>query len=257
MRQRLLDLYEVQKIDSLIFEIQERRKTISLRLQELEDQGKGALRKIEDLESQLVGLEKQARGQESTIQAEKIKIKKWEARLQEIRNQREALALGREVEGAKRSVEKAEEETLAIWKQKEDMELQIETLRDEHTDLGVAAADETEKVKQAISDAESQTALHAARRETLVNAIPANVMRTYDMVRAKRRGTGIAIVSEGSCKGCFVKLRPQLYNMLQRADSIEQCPQCQRLMVWEGLIPEEDDAVPAAVETEVNAEATA
>ena len=63
MRQRLLDLYEVQKIDSLVFEIQERRKTISLRLQELEDQGKEALRKVEALESQLVGLEKQARGQ--------------------------------------------------------------------------------------------------------------------------------------------------------------------------------------------------
>ncbi len=254
MRQRLLDLYEVQKIDSLVFEIQERRKTISLRLQELEDQGKEALRKVEELESQLVGLEKQARGQENTVQAEKVKIKKWEARLQEIRNQREALALSREVEGAKRSVEKAEEETLAIWKQKEEMELEIETLRDKHTDLGVAAADEAEKVKQAIADAESETARHAARRETLVAAIPANVIRTYDMVRAKRRGMGIAMVAEGSCNGCHVKLRPQLYNMLQRADSIEQCPQCQKLMVWEGLIPEGEAEV---AEAEAEAEATA
>ncbi|MBT6433661.1 MAG: hypothetical protein HOK97_05450 [Deltaproteobacteria bacterium] len=251
MRQRLLDLYEVQKIDSLVFEIQERRKTISLRLQELEEQGQDALRKIEGLESQLIGLEKQARGQENTVQAEKVKIKKWEARLQEIRNQREALALSREVDGAKRSVEKAEEETLAIWKQKEDMELEIETLRDKHTDLGVGAADEADKVKQAIVDAEAETARHSARREALVKQIPGNVVRTYDRVRAKRRGTGVAIVSNGSCKGCHVKLRPQLYNMLQRADSIEECPQCQRLMIWEGLIPE------AEAEAEVTVEATA
>lgn len=252
MRQRLLDLYEVQKIDSLVFEIQERRKTISLRLQELEEQGQDALSKIEGLESQLIGLEKQARGQENTVQAEKVKIKKWEARLQEIRNQREALALSREVDGAKRSVEKAEEETLSIWKQKEEMELEIETLRDKHTDLGVGAADEADKVKQAIVDAEAETARHAARREALVKEIPSNVVRTYDMVRAKRRGTGIAIVANGSCKGCHVKLRPQLYNMLQRADSIEQCPQCQRLMVWEGLLPQAEEA-----EAEVTAEATA
>jgi len=253
VRQRLLDLYEVQKIDSQVFEIQERRKTISLRLQELEDQGQDAVRQIEGLESQLIGLEKQARGQENTAQAEKVKIKKWEARLQEIRNQREALALSREVDGAKRSVEKAEEETLSIWKQKEDMELEIETLRDKHTDLGVGAADEAEKVKQAIVDTEAQTERHAARRGTLVKEIPANVVRTYDMVRAKRRGMGISIVSNGSCQGCFVKLRPQLYNMLQRGDTIEQCPQCQRLMVWEGLIPQEDAVVPAEAEVTVEA----
>ena len=132
------------------------------------------------------------------------------------------------------------------------MELEIETLRDKHTDLGVAAADEAEKVKQAIADAESETARHAARRETLVAAIPANVIRTYDMVRAKRRGMGIAMVADGSCHGCHVKLRPQLYNMLQRADSIEQCPQCQKLMVWEGLIPQGE-----AESAEVEAEATA
>jgi predicted nucleic acid-binding Zn-ribbon protein len=249
VRQRLLDLYEVQKIDSQVFEIQERRKTITLRLQELEEQGQGALRKIEGLESQLISLEKQARGQENTALAEKVKIKKWEARLQEIRNQREALALSREVDGAKRSVEKAEEETLSIWKQKEEMELEIETLRDEHTDLGVGAADEADKVKQAIVDAEAETARHAARREALVKEIPSNVVRTYDMVRSKRRGMGVAIVSSGSCQGCYVKLRPQLYNMLQHADSIEQCPQCQRFMVWEGVIPQ-------AVETESTAEAT-
>ena len=242
MRQRLLDLYEVQKIDSQVFKIQERRKTISLRLQELEEQGQDALRKIEGLESQLIGLEKQARGQENTVQAEKVKIKKWEARLQEIRNQREALALSREVDGAKRSVEKAEEETLSIWKQKEEMELEIESLRDKHTALGVGAADETDKVKQAIVDAEAETARHSVRREALVKELPSNVVRTYDMVRAKRRGTGIAIVSSGSCQGCFVKLRPQLYNMLQRADSIAQCPQCQRVRGWEGLIPQAEEA---------------
>ena len=254
MRQQLLDLYEVQKIDLKVFEIQERRKTISLRLQEFEDQGKNALAKIDELEGQLVGFERQAKGQETTVQAEKIKIKKWEARLKEIRNQREALALGREVDGAKRSVEKAEEETLSIWKQKEDMELQIETLRDEHTDLGVSAADEADKVKQAMADAEEETARHAVRRETLVDAIPKRVVRTYDMVRAKRRGTGIITVIQGSCQGCFVKLPPQLFNILQRGDTIEQCPQCQRLMIWEGLIPIDEAA---ATETEVTAEASA
>ena len=95
MRQRLLDLYEVQKIDSLVFEIQERRKTISLRLQELEDQGKEALRKIEGLEAQLVGLEKQARGQENTVQAEKVKIKKWEARCRKRRRKPKSAINGR------------------------------------------------------------------------------------------------------------------------------------------------------------------
>ena len=43
-----------------------------------------------------------------------------------------------------------------------------------------------------------------------------------------------------------MKLPPQLYNILQRADTIEQCPSCSRLMVWERLVWRENRFTAAA-----------
>jgi len=47
---------------------------------------------------------------------------------------------------------------------------------------------------------------------------------------------GLVAVIEGSCSGCNMKLPPQLYNILQRVESVEQCPSCQRIIYWSRIV---------------------
>ena len=101
VQKELINLFEIQKIDSEMFQLQERRKTLAERLETLESQVNGLGGGIVSLESEIEVFEKEAKTLESTVQAEKLKIRKWEARLKEIRNQREFLALSREIDGAK------------------------------------------------------------------------------------------------------------------------------------------------------------
>jgi uncharacterized protein len=39
-------------------------------------------------------------------------------------------------------------------------------------------------------------------------------------------------VSDAVCNGCNVNLPPQLYNELQRSDTLRYCPNCQRIIYW-------------------------
>ena len=66
--------------------------------------------------------------------------------------------------------------------------------------------------------------------------MPKPLYRRYDQVRARRMGMGLSPVAAGSCTGCNIRLPPQLYNILQRCDSIEECPSCKRIIFWDQIL---------------------
>ena len=236
MRQQLLDLYEIQQIDLGIREIEKRFEATPARLRELEDAlttSRGDLQKLTD---QNDAIAKEVKTLEAGVQAENIKLRKWDARLAEIRNQREYLALSREIEGGKRANRDAEEKINELGVQRTQLDLQIEALHDKVAETEVDAGAERERVQSELAAASSEIAKEKARRDALLGKIPAALLRKYEGIRSKRLGIGLVPVIDGSCQGCNMKLPPQLYNILQRVESVEQCPSCQRLIFWNRLL---------------------
>jgi len=47
-------------------------------------------------------------------------------------------------------------------------------------------------------------------------------------------------VRNGTCQGCNMNIPPQLYNQLQRGDTIELCGTCNRIIYWDKLLENPD-----------------
>jgi len=239
VRQQLLDLNELQKIDLTIREMETRRETIPKHLHELEA-SIGELRgELSQLTTEDEGLGTEVRTLEGTVKAEAEKIRKWERRLADIRNQREYLALSREVEGSKRANRDMEEQILELMGKQEELRARIEGLQDKLAEQDVDCEAERSRVGAEVQGMEEGEASQRARREALLPNIPKALLRKYEGIRKKRLGLGLVPAVDGSCQGCNMRLPPQLYNILQRGDSIEQCPSCQRIVYWEGIIQAE------------------
>jgi len=103
-------------------------------------------------------------------------------------------------------------------------------------DAVAAGVTRSPALREAVAEVEALIATEKARRGQLVGKVPAGLLRRYDSIREKRLGVGLVPAAEGGCSGCNMKLPPQLYNILQRADTIEQCPSCQRIVFWEGIV---------------------
>ena len=119
MRQQLLDLNEVQRIDLAIRDIEKRYEAIPTRLKELEATIAQTGAELATLTGQREAIVKEVRTIEAAIGAENLKLRKWDARLAEIRNQREYLALSREIEGGKRQNREQEEKIAELNAQRE------------------------------------------------------------------------------------------------------------------------------------------
>jgi predicted nucleic acid-binding Zn-ribbon protein len=68
------------------------------------------------------------------------------------------------------------------------------------------------------------------RRAEAVRAVEPSLLSRYENIRRRRAGVALAPVVGMTCKGCNRNVPPQLAITLQRADSIEACPNCHRII---------------------------
>lgn len=246
MRQHLLDLYEIQKIDLSIREQERRRDELPVGLHEAE----AALGLLEGqtkrLTDERAAAEKEARSLSALLDDEREKIRKWESRLGELRNQREYQALHRETEGQRRANRDHEEKLQQSYRLQESLAEQLTALQ-ERIDTAKSTCDsKRQEIEGELSELCRDIDAKQQRRDALVPSIPKSLFRKYDTIRSRRAGVGLSQVRDGSCVSCHMRLPPQLYNVLQRADSVEQCPSCFRVIFWEALLQEaEGDEAPS------------
>jgi hypothetical protein len=169
---------------------------------------------------------------ETEITDEKQKIRKWEARSNELRGEREHAALGSEIGGAKRHIRSLEDAVLEQMESIEAAEKDIATLTKKHDAAVADAAGEWAKVDGELKALRDEAAGFAEGRKALLAKLPAPVTKRYDTVAAKRGGVGVAIVdAKDICTACNRAVPPQLVIQIMKGQVVDSCPACQRLIV--------------------------
>ena len=83
-----------------------------------------------------------------------------------------------------------------------------------------------------------------AGRDKLAKDVRPDVLKRYSNIRM-RRGLAVVSVRNGTCQGCNMNIPPQLYNVLQRGQTVETCPSCHRIIYWEEIMKDDPAASPA------------
>lgn len=107
------------------------------------------------------------------------------------------------------------------------------------SELGASEGDVTTK----LGELEKKVADLQARRKESMGSVQKSLYRRYDLIR-KRRGTGIAHTTEGTCSACHMMLPPMTFQKLMRGEDFEQCPSCNRIIYFRpGGDPAAEEAV--------------
>jgi hypothetical protein len=126
-----------------------------------------------------------------------------------------------------------EDAELEVLLEREPLDERVAELTGELDALGseVTVLDAEIATEQARIDAE--VAAHGAARSGAVAALPADLVTTYERVRAANRGIGIARLEHGTCMACRLKLPAVDLDRIRQAapDATPQCPECNALLV--------------------------
>ena len=227
-------LQELQVLDSRVAGLERKLEAIPIRIHGIRDGLQQAKAGVDAIRTKLDGARKDIRTKEKELEYQAAQRKKLEAKLYEVKTNKEYSAVLAEIESAKVEKDRIEEEILAL------MELQERLGRESvEADARLRPQEAEAKVQEAAA-AEELRALEvdveAARgeRETVVRDVPRDLLAQYGRLLKGRGGLAVALVgSNGICSGCRVTLTPQRFNEVRQSSQILVCENCGRFLYYQ------------------------
>ena len=244
MRDQLKRLEELQEHDAKIQELESSLKAIPMKLASTEND----LARVEGLlanERQALGETERYYGEQKGLLTEdEIQVAGAKHKLSQAKNSKEYMAAQREIDQRREGLTTREGE---IAKLVEAVDAKKKLLADRAADVQTlkdSIQKDSEAARARMAELEGKIAALRAERDALAASVKPEMLKRYSTIRM-RRGLAVVSVRNGTCQGCNMNIPPQLYNVLQRGQTVETCPSCHRIIYWEEIM--KDD--PAAANT--------
>jgi hypothetical protein len=153
-----------------------------------------------------------------------------EARLPQIKTQREYLAVLKEVDTAKKQIKDLSDQLAAKERETEALHADKAEKDGELAALSAQTAARQAEIDAAAVSLDDGLANHGRQREQLTGQLPVALRKRYDMLLERRNGVAVVEARDGACLGCHMHLPPQLFNRLYVAQEVQSCPHCNRLL---------------------------
>jgi uncharacterized protein len=246
VEQKLKALYELQTIHTKIDKIRQIRGELPMEVADLEDDVAGLETRIQKIKSELDDLEDDIVTRKNLIKDAQSNIKKYEAQLNEVKNNREYDAISKEIEIQGLDIQVSEKKireygfeivtkTQVFEKAQADLDARKSDLDVKKEELGTITA-ETEK---------EENELLALADKAKAN-IEDRLLHAYTRLRGNaKNGLAVVTIQRDSCAGCFNQIPPQRQSDIRQRKKIIVCEHCGRILVDEHM----------AMEAEANIEA--
>ena len=232
MYEKIVALYELQKIDSQIDEINKVKGELPLEVEDLEDTVAGLNTRLEKINGEVEELASLTKQRQREIDEAKALIARYSEQQTTVRNNREYESLGKEIEYQELEITLAEkrlkEYAVATKAKKATLEATENELNERKADLDVK--------RQELDSIESETADEvkslSAKAEVAKVKIDERLLSAYDRIRSKvRNGLAVVTVKRDACSGCFNRIPPQRQADIRLGKKLIVCEYCGRILV--------------------------
>lgn len=229
IKKQIQILIGLQEFDGRLMEINGRLKVLPARL---EDMSKD-LRKMEAVlaaeNDELVDQDRFKAEKEEEHAFLSAQITRLRQQLQGVRAHRDAMALQRQLEASRKQLSDLEDEMLQTLQAVETRRAATAQHQAELEQLKKLLDTEEMEIRSEMETLQGEIAELNAKREVQAKDLDPEIRTTYQSL-ASRRHPSLVEAIDGRCTGCNISLRPQLYNTLFYANSLEVCPTCARLI---------------------------
>jgi predicted nucleic acid-binding Zn-ribbon protein len=230
LREKLDALEALQAVDLEKADVEAEGAKLPTRRTEIEARLKEIRRGYDDQRAKLEANERERRQLDQSLQMERDKVKKWEGRLGDIKTPREYAAMSREIEISKKQNETANDQIKELTRVAGEIQKAIDTIEETLLEREDEAREGLKAIEARQAEIDERLRSFEARRAEAAKLVDPPLLARYENIRRRRAGAAIALVVSGTCRGCHRNIPPQLALILARANSIETCPSCNRII---------------------------
>ncbi|HIY14503.1 MAG TPA: hypothetical protein H9973_04455 [Candidatus Alistipes cottocaccae] len=232
MQEKILALYELQKIDSKIDEINKVKGELPLEVQDLEDEMAGMTTRIEHVNAEIEELNSLIKQRKREVDQAKIMIGNYKEQQNNVRNNREFDAITKEIEYQELEIELAEKRLKEYAAGIKAKKLQLEEAENLSKERAADLAAKKAELESIEVETAPQVAEYEAQRERVLAKIDERLLAAYERIRRNvRNGLAVVTVKRDACGGCFNRIPPQRQVDIRQGKKIIVCEYCGRILV--------------------------
>lgn len=232
MEEKILALYELQKIDSKIDEINKVKGELPLEVQDLEDEVAGLQIRVANINTEIEELTLLNKQRKDEIEASKALIIRYEEQQNNVRNNREFDSLSKEIEYQRLEMELCDKRIKEYGAEMKVKKSLAEAAENSLADRKIAL----EGKKKELTTIEQETASEMAQLEGQAlkaqTKIDERLLGAYKRIRQNvYNGLAVVTIKRDSCGGCFNRIPPQRQSDIRTNKKIIVCEYCGRILV--------------------------
>ncbi|HPE52453.1 MAG TPA: C4-type zinc ribbon domain-containing protein [Methanothrix soehngenii] len=230
MKEGIDILYRLQQKDDRARELDQEIASIPARIQSLEDERDSRTQMIAESKSRLEANRKERDALEKSILHIKENIKKRRDQLSKATTNQEYQGLNAEIRHEGDRIQGVEEK---IIEKMVEADLILEEVRTRESEFAAIAEGFNQQIqvhKDTIRAKEEEKAGVIEARDLLRGDASPQLLKTYDLLATKRAGKALAVVQDGFCGACNVKIRPQILSVIPSTSDLLTCENCGRIL---------------------------
>ena len=233
-QEQIATLVKLQEIEIEISSIKKQLNTVDQRIEGVDKKLMDFNQTIEEQKSLINELNEKYRSYESDLQMHLDSIKKSEAKLTSVKTNKEYQSSLKEIDDLKSMNSKLEDDMIEFLDRIEEAENLLKAKTAEFSELESQLKTEKEIIQKEAEEGSLRLGNLEAEWETISGNIEAAMLATYNQIKENHADKiGIVAVKDAVCQGCHMNIPPQMYNELQRGDSLKRCPICERIIYWD------------------------
>jgi predicted nucleic acid-binding Zn-ribbon protein len=232
VEEKLVALLTLQKIDSKGDEIKTLKGELPMEVKDLEDEIAGLQTRIANIDHEVASIDDYiAREQEAKKEAAAL-IKKYEKQLDNVKNNREADALNKEMEMQELEMQLHDKHVKDAEIQQEERAALKARTQERIEVLEETAAGKRKELEKIIADTEKEEKKLAKESSTAREQVDPRMLSAYERIRRSyANGLAVVPVLRDSCGGCFNVIPPQRQSEIRQRKKIVVCEHCGRILV--------------------------
>jgi predicted nucleic acid-binding Zn-ribbon protein len=230
---QLQTLIELQGLDGRIAALETEAARLPKQIEAIQAALAEAKKTAETIRTKVDATKKDLRAREKDLEVTAGKRTKAEARLYEVKTNKEYSAALLEIEEIKQEKGKTEEEILGLMEMQEKLGVEVREAETRFKSREEQARQDEAVVRTKLAVVQQDLDVLRVERESRARELPKGLLADYDRILKARGGVAVANVSTAAvCGGCRVTIRPQAIQELRVATELMRCESCGRFLYW-------------------------
>jgi uncharacterized protein len=231
MKQSFQHLWALQQLDTELRTLTEKLSHIPSRVNDLKKAAAAIKAEMDQAKVDIIEHKKQYKLCEVELKGTEEKVAGYSVQLYSAKTNEQYKAFLKEIEAQKKQKNSIEDRMIVLMEETEALDRKVKENEKESAELDSETTRKVEMLENEQMELEAAIAVRKQQRETTAAAIPAELLKRYERVRASKGGIAVATVRKERCSGCLSPIPAQRILEVDRQDHLYLCEACGRILI--------------------------